>query len=168
MDNSRITPRAQSGTGAVTTFYSYQNGQSRSLALANMAWLLAGRQHATVPVLMIDWDLESPGLHYQFGAGADRPGLLELLEACRDRHAALLQCAAADAANTPADPTTSRAGSSLPSTGNGMSNASTRDVPCTCCAPAGSTPRTVNGPHGSTGMRCTKPARRCCASCASR
>ncbi|MFL6671654.1 MAG: tetratricopeptide repeat protein, partial [Massilia sp.] len=46
----------------------------------------------TVPVLMIDWDTESPGLHHYFQrdagqreGGEDRPGLLEYFEACRDQ-----------------------------------------------------------------------------------
>ncbi|MFI7320658.1 FxSxx-COOH system tetratricopeptide repeat protein [Streptomyces venezuelae] len=44
----------------VVTFYSYKGGVGRTMALANVAWLLAdaGRR-----VLVVDWDLESPGLH---------------------------------------------------------------------------------------------------------
>ena len=46
-------------TGKVVTFYSYKGGTGRSMALANIACLLAqdGKK-----VLMIDWDLEAPGL----------------------------------------------------------------------------------------------------------
>lgn len=102
MDNPCITPRAATGAGELTTFYSYESGPARSLVLANMAWLLAGRQHATVPVLMIDWDLESPSLHCLFGAADERPGLLELIAACRDRYDAMVQ--AADGAAITGDP----------------------------------------------------------------
>jgi len=44
----------------ITTFYSYKGGTGRTMALANVAWILAatGRR-----VLTIDWDLEAPGLH---------------------------------------------------------------------------------------------------------
>jgi hypothetical protein len=47
----------------VVTFYSYKGGTGRSQALANVAWVLAaGRKR----VLVIDWDLEAPGLHRYF------------------------------------------------------------------------------------------------------
>ncbi|HZI49478.1 MAG TPA: hypothetical protein VFD75_16905, partial [Pyrinomonadaceae bacterium] len=44
----------------IITFYSYKGGTGRSMALANVAWILAcnGKK-----VLIIDWDLEAPGLH---------------------------------------------------------------------------------------------------------
>ena len=47
----------------IVTFYSYKGGTGRSMALANVAWVLAssGKQ-----VLVIDWDLEAPGLHRYF------------------------------------------------------------------------------------------------------
>ncbi len=55
--------------GRVVTFYSYKGGTGRSMALANIAWILAcnGKR-----VLAIDWDLEAPGLHRYF-----RPFLLD-------------------------------------------------------------------------------------------
>jgi MinD-like ATPase involved in chromosome partitioning or flagellar assembly/WD40 repeat protein len=55
--------------GRILTFYSYKGGTGRSMAVANIAWILAsaGRR-----VLMIDWDLEAPGLHRYF-----RPFLLD-------------------------------------------------------------------------------------------
>jgi tetratricopeptide (TPR) repeat protein/MinD-like ATPase involved in chromosome partitioning or flagellar assembly len=55
--------------GRVITFYSYKGGTGRSMALANIAWILAcnGKR-----VLAIDWDLEAPGLHRYF-----RPFLLD-------------------------------------------------------------------------------------------
>jgi MinD-like ATPase involved in chromosome partitioning or flagellar assembly/tetratricopeptide (TPR) repeat protein len=55
--------------GRIVTFYSYKGGTGRSMALANIAWILAcnGKR-----VLTIDWDLEAPGLHRYF-----RPFLLD-------------------------------------------------------------------------------------------
>jgi cellulose biosynthesis protein BcsQ len=52
--------------GKVITFYSHKGGTGRSMALANVACLLARRAEATKGVLAIDWDLEAPGLHYFF------------------------------------------------------------------------------------------------------
>jgi SMODS and SLOG-associating 2TM effector domain 1/SMODS and SLOG-associating 2TM effector domain 3/CobQ/CobB/MinD/ParA nucleotide binding domain len=46
--------------GRILTFYSYKGGTGRSMALANAAWILASNGHR---VLVIDWDLEAPGLH---------------------------------------------------------------------------------------------------------
>lgn len=83
-----ITPDAVTGVGELTTFYAYDSGAARSLVLSNMAWLLAGPRHGSAPVLMIDWDLESPGLHHLFGGEGERPGLLEFFCACRDQLAA--------------------------------------------------------------------------------
>jgi cellulose biosynthesis protein BcsQ len=49
--------------GRVVTFYSYKGGAGRTMALANVAWLLA---HSGYRVLAVDWDLEAPGLHLYF------------------------------------------------------------------------------------------------------
>jgi len=49
--------------GKIVTFYSYKGGTGRSMALANVAWILASNQKR---VLVIDWDLEAPGLHRYF------------------------------------------------------------------------------------------------------
>jgi len=96
MEINRITLPPIPRPGEVTTFYSFESGTARSVALAHAAVLLAGGQNATVPVLMIDWDTEAPGLHHYFptqderfenmrpGGGA-RPGLLEYFEACREQ-----------------------------------------------------------------------------------
>ncbi|MBQ1024935.1 FxSxx-COOH system tetratricopeptide repeat protein [Micromonospora sp. C95] len=46
--------------GQIITFYSYKGGTGRTMALANTAWILAANGHR---VLVVDWDLESPGLH---------------------------------------------------------------------------------------------------------
>jgi MinD-like ATPase involved in chromosome partitioning or flagellar assembly len=48
------------GAGRIVTFYSYKGGTGRTMALSNVAWILAGNGH---DVLVIDWDLEAPGLH---------------------------------------------------------------------------------------------------------
>lgn len=50
--------------GEVITFYSYKGGTGRTMALANVAYLLS--QQSDKPVLMIDWDLEAPGLFTYF------------------------------------------------------------------------------------------------------
>jgi cellulose biosynthesis protein BcsQ len=64
---------------SIVTFYSYKGGVGRSMALANIAVLLARRG---LKVLVVDWDLEAPGLERYFsyfnitGTGT---GLLRLL-----------------------------------------------------------------------------------------
>ncbi|WP_157778560.1 tetratricopeptide repeat protein [Massilia violaceinigra] len=84
MEIKRITLPPLAGPGDVTTFYSFESGSARSTALSTMALLLAGRQNATVPVLMIDFDTAAPGLHHYFERPGERPGLLEYFQACRD------------------------------------------------------------------------------------
>lgn len=49
--------------GKIITFYSYKGGTGRSMALANVAWILASNEKK---VLVLDWDLEAPGLHRYF------------------------------------------------------------------------------------------------------
>ena len=65
--------------GSVVTFYSYKGGVGRSMALANIAVLLAQEK---LRVLAVDWDLEAPGLeryfHY-FPINPNGPGLLPML-----------------------------------------------------------------------------------------
>jgi cellulose biosynthesis protein BcsQ len=83
----------EQGRGQVITFYSYKGGTGRSMALANIACLLATEQAAKggKPVLAIDWDLEAPGLHRYFepfllaGRGDAQDGLIELFEDLRSR-----------------------------------------------------------------------------------
>lgn len=89
MEIDRITLPPINAPGEVSTFYSYESGSARSVALCSMAVLLASRQNATVPVLMIDWDTEAPALHQLFGRQGDRPGVLEYFEACREQLASL-------------------------------------------------------------------------------
>ena len=67
--------------GTIVTFYSYKGGTGRSMALANLA-CLAAREVSPRRVLMIDWDLEAPGLNRYFPEtkqpeNADRPGLID-------------------------------------------------------------------------------------------
>jgi MinD-like ATPase involved in chromosome partitioning or flagellar assembly len=78
--------------GEIITFYSYKGGVGRSMALANVACLLARR--FPQKILMIDWDLEAPGLHWffqkrspQFSKKAphptdlqEQPGLIDLFQ----------------------------------------------------------------------------------------
>ncbi len=86
MEHTSLTLPPLSTSGEVITFYSYKGGTGRTMALSNIAVLLARQQNATTPVLMIDWDLEAPGLHHYFGAQLEqRPGLLEFFEACREQ-----------------------------------------------------------------------------------
>ena len=54
---------AATGPGKIITFYSYKGGTGRSMALANVAWVLASNGRR---VLAVDWDLEAPGLHRYF------------------------------------------------------------------------------------------------------
>lgn len=49
--------------GRIITFYSFKGGVGRSMALANVAVLLARRGR---DVLCVDWDLEAAGLHRYF------------------------------------------------------------------------------------------------------
>jgi cellulose biosynthesis protein BcsQ len=62
--------------GQIITFYSYKGGTGRTMALTNVACLLAQRQAEVggKGVLMIDWDLEAPGLHRYFQGRLKRPG----------------------------------------------------------------------------------------------
>ena len=49
---------SESSQGQIITFYSYKGGTGRTMALANVAWILASSEKR---VLCVDWDLESPG-----------------------------------------------------------------------------------------------------------
>ena len=71
---------------SIVTFYSYKGGVGRSMALANIAVLLS---RLGSKVLIVDWDLEAPGLERYFAShlntGFGGPGLLDLvLNARRD------------------------------------------------------------------------------------
>jgi MinD-like ATPase involved in chromosome partitioning or flagellar assembly len=58
------TPK--NASGEIITFYSYKGGTGRTMALSNVACLLAERSLEAKGILMIDWDLEVPGLHRFF------------------------------------------------------------------------------------------------------
>lgn len=73
-------------TGKVITFYSYKGGVGRSFALANVAVVLAQWGYR---VLMVDWDIEAPGLRHYFPAQASpaRGGVIDFLQDCRSSDA---------------------------------------------------------------------------------
>lgn len=70
--------------GVVYTFYSFKGGAGRSMALANVATLMARWGYS---VLAVDWDLEAPGLERFLGSRSDhvrnlrasRPGIVDLM-----------------------------------------------------------------------------------------
>jgi tetratricopeptide (TPR) repeat protein len=86
--------------GEVITFYSYKGGTGRTMALANIACLLARRDESGA-VLMVDWDLEAPGLHRFFSGrlldGHGRPWDMDA-----DEHPGLIDLFSALAENVPA------------------------------------------------------------------
>lgn len=63
MDRSENPGHSTSSRGRIVTFYSYKGGTGRTMALANVAWILASNGKR---VLAVDWDLESPGLQRYF------------------------------------------------------------------------------------------------------
>ena len=74
--------------GIVYTFYSFKGGVGRSMAVANVAALLAKAGHRC---LVVDWDLEAPGIERYFdqfpsrleGSSRETAGLLDMLEALK-------------------------------------------------------------------------------------
>jgi len=67
--------------GEIITFYSYKGGTGRTMALANAAVLISRQIRRTI--LVVDWDLEAPGLHHYFKRGSNSisrsPGVIDLL-----------------------------------------------------------------------------------------
>lgn len=70
--------------GKIVSFYSFKGGVGRTMALANVAFLAAMND---LNVLVMDWDLEAPGLHHYFrgliepdemSALRSAPGILDL------------------------------------------------------------------------------------------
>jgi CHASE2 domain-containing sensor protein/cellulose biosynthesis protein BcsQ len=49
--------------GRIITFYSFKGGTGRSMAVANVGHVLASSDFDRRKILLIDWDLEAPGLH---------------------------------------------------------------------------------------------------------
>lgn len=68
--------------GKVITFYSYKGGVGRSMALANIAYVLSKWGYKT---LVIDWDLEAPGLENFYSElinpieAREKKGLIDIL-----------------------------------------------------------------------------------------
>jgi tetratricopeptide (TPR) repeat protein len=83
MDIAKVNNR----NGKVITFYSYKGGTGRSLLVANTALILASNN---CRVLVVDWDLEAPGLHHYFRPFLTDPslksslGLIDMLTAYWD------------------------------------------------------------------------------------
>ena len=79
--------------GLVCTFYSYKGGVGRSMALANVGAVLAKAGHK---VLLVDWDLEAPGVHRYFHPFLDdkelqsTEGLIDMVESLSGRSVAAL------------------------------------------------------------------------------
>ncbi|HEY6793956.1 MAG TPA: TIR domain-containing protein, partial [Kineosporiaceae bacterium] len=73
---------ANDRAGEVITFFSFKGGTGRTMALANVAWILASRGKR---VLVVDWDLDSPGLHKFFRPFLDgelfdsTPGVVDMI-----------------------------------------------------------------------------------------
>ena len=63
--------------GRIVTFYSYKGGVGRTMALANVAFMAANQGHR---VLVMDWDLEAPGLPYYFRGLLEAPDFRALKE----------------------------------------------------------------------------------------
>jgi cellulose biosynthesis protein BcsQ len=78
--------------GTLITFYSYKGGVGRTMALANIATLLSqwGKK-----VLVVDWDLEAPGVEHFFfqtqaaelAAIQQKAGLIDLLTELQEKRA---------------------------------------------------------------------------------
>ncbi|MFF3322365.1 FxSxx-COOH system tetratricopeptide repeat protein [Streptomyces sp. NPDC002889] len=68
--------------GRIITFYSYKGGTGRTMALANTAWIMASSGKR---VLVVDWDLDAPGLDLFLHPFLDQdklrttPGVLDLV-----------------------------------------------------------------------------------------
>ena len=75
--------------GEIITFYSYKGGVGRTMALANVAVLLAQWGYK---ILIVDWDLEAPGLEFFFQEYLNmedvkqREGVIDLLEGISENH----------------------------------------------------------------------------------
>ena len=72
--------------GKIITFYAYNGATGRTMALANVAWILAANGHR---VLVSDWALNAPGAHRYFGPFLDpatieaTPGLIDMIAGYR-------------------------------------------------------------------------------------
>jgi MinD-like ATPase involved in chromosome partitioning or flagellar assembly len=82
----------ESKPGQIITFYSYKGGTGRSMAVANCGcWLVKSFPTRPRGVLIMDWDLEAPGLHRYFAEvtersdNKDRPGIINYFDALQQR-----------------------------------------------------------------------------------
>ena len=73
----------------IYTFYSYKGGVGRSMAVANVAqWFY----EQGLRVVIVDWDLEAPGLESFFVSSDEvekvkaKPGLIDMLLAYQDKY----------------------------------------------------------------------------------
>jgi len=78
--------------GQIITFYSYKGGTGRSMAVANCAyWLVKRFPGVAGRVLVMDWDLEAPGLHRYFAEVTERsenqqrPGVIDYFASIEKR-----------------------------------------------------------------------------------
>jgi MinD-like ATPase involved in chromosome partitioning or flagellar assembly len=81
LDSPPVLEELASRDDSIITFYSFKGGVGRSMALANVAWILAANGKR---VLVADWDLESPGLHKFYKPFLDvdideRPGIIDFI-----------------------------------------------------------------------------------------
>src|SRR3954471_23244992 len=92
----KLRRQGHDGSPMIYTLYSFKGGVGRSMALANVAAYFCRRG---LRVLMIDWDIEAPGLESYFypadskpaelAHASARPGLIDLLVDYKKKHPAL-------------------------------------------------------------------------------
>lgn len=78
--------KSENKRSQIITFFSYKGGTGRSMALVNSACLLAKRSKEKKGILIIDWDLESPGIHHFISpmtndnnlSPSEHPGVIDL------------------------------------------------------------------------------------------
>jgi len=79
-------PNSNHERGVIYTFYSFKGSVGRSMALANTAALLAKWGYS---VLVVDWDIEAPGIERFYlsedpeivALRAAKPGIIDLIKA---------------------------------------------------------------------------------------
>jgi eukaryotic-like serine/threonine-protein kinase len=78
----------QKRIGEIVTFYSCKGGAGRSMVMANVGYLLSSQKYQKQRVLLIDWDLEAPGLELFFGDASNSagPGLIDYLTLVADHY----------------------------------------------------------------------------------
>ncbi|MBI2305836.1 MAG: tetratricopeptide repeat protein [Rhodocyclales bacterium] len=97
MNAKSTQPATSTTTGEIITFYSYKGGTGRTMSLVNLSCLLAEDLEFGERILLIDWDLEAPGLHRYFhghlgtadkhgreASKDDAPGVIDLFEELRE------------------------------------------------------------------------------------